>query len=143
MTILDTNVLSELMKQIPEPGVLSWLDALPADSVWTTAVTVFEIRHGLGILPDGQRRRALTAAFEEVLREELAGRVLHFDSAAATEAAAIAVKLRTAGSPVEVRDVMIAGTVAANTGSTLATRNIKDFVNTGIPLTDPWSAPTP
>ena len=139
MTILDTNVFSELMKEKPEARVLSWLDALAADSVWTTAVTVFEIQHGLGILADGRKRRALMMAFQEVLRDELGGRVLDFNSIAATEAAAIAVKLRGAGSPVEVRDVMIAGTVAAHSGSTLATRNTKHFLSTGIALVEVYN----
>ena len=143
MMILDTNVLSELMKERPEARVVSWLDALPAHSVWTTAVTVFEIRHGLRILPDGRKRRSLESVFEDVLRVELGGRVLDFDSAAAGEAAAIAVKLRGIGLPVEVRDVFIAGTVAAHAGSMLATRNTKDFQNTGISLIDPWSLATP
>ena len=131
MTVIDTNVLSELMKEKPEPRVVGWVDSLPADSVWTTAITVFEIRHGLGILPRGQKQRTLTAAFEALLHNELSGRILEFTVAAATEAAAIAVNLRTGGVPVEIRDILIAGTVAAHAGSTLATRNTKDFSNTG------------
>src|SRR5690242_20676696 len=121
MIILDTNVLSELMKQTPEPRIVAWLDGCAADSVWTTAITVFEIHHGLGIMADGKKRRALEAAFAEVLQVELGGRVLDFDSTAAREAATIAVTLRAAGTPVEVRDVLIAGIVAARAGSSLAT----------------------
>jgi toxin FitB len=143
MTILDTNILSEVMKENPEPAVVAWLDSLAAGSVWTTAITVFEIRYGLGILSDGKKRRALASAFEDLLREDLAGRILEFNGDAAAEAAAIAVKLRAAGRPVEVRDVLIAGAVAANAGSTLATRNTKDFTRMGISLIDPWSFAAP
>lgn len=138
MIVLDTNVLSELIKPTPDAAVLAWLDAQLDDEVWTTAVTVFEVRFGLSVLPDGRRRRALTEAYEQVLHEDLAGRIIDLDPGAASEAARIAGALRDMGRPVEIQDVLIAGSVGSRRG-TLATRNIKHFADTGIPLIDPWT----
>jgi predicted nucleic acid-binding protein len=139
MIVLDTNVISALMRATPDPTVVSWLDAQPAESVWTTSVCVFEIEYGLRILPDGKRRQALERTFAQALQEDLGGRVLGFDVAAARQAATIAAKLRAAGRAVHSRDVQIAGTVAARRG-TLATRNTKHFAETGITLINPWDA---
>ena len=137
MIVLDTNVLSALMQQAPEPRVVAWLDAQPTESIWTTSVTVFEIRFGLEAMAKGKRQRALQEAFRLALTEDLSGRVLNFDVASADEAAAISVRLRSQGRPVEIRDVMIAGIVAARRG-TLATRNTKHFQDTKIRLVNPW-----
>lgn len=139
MIVLDTNVLSELMKPAPEPAVVSWLDAQAPNSVWTTSITVFEIRFGLFILPDGKKRRALSQAFEDVLEMDLGGRVLDLDSPAALEAAAIASRLRKSGRPVDFRDGLIAGITGARQW-TLATRNARHFEETGVALVDPWNA---
>jgi len=117
--------------------VVAWLDAQPAESVWTTAVTVFEIRYGLAILPDGQKRQALSEAFELGLQQDLGGRILPLEAAAANESAAIAAHLRAAGRQVDFRDVLIAGTVASRRW-TLATHNTRHFAETGITLVDPW-----
>ncbi len=137
MIVLDTNVLSALMQQSPEPRVVAWLDAQPTESIWTTSVTVFEIRFGLEAMAKGKRQRTLQEAFRLALTEDLSGRVLVFDVAAADEAAAISARLRSQGRPVEIRDVMIAGIVAARRG-TLATRNTKHFQDTKIRLVNPW-----
>jgi predicted nucleic acid-binding protein len=136
--VLDTNVLSALMQREPDRSVLAWIDGLPAESVWTTSITVFEIRFGLELLVSGRRRRQLESAFDEALEEDLGGRVLSFGPAEADAAAAIAAAQRRAGHPVEIRDVQIAGIVAARKG-TLATRNTKHFGGIGLPLVDPWS----
>ena len=85
MIILDTNVLSTLMRTIPEPTVVAWLDRQPAQSVWITSITLFETRLGLALLPSGRRRQMLEAAFARLLIEELENRVLDFDSTAANE----------------------------------------------------------
>src|SRR5665213_1343271 len=122
MTILDTNVISAMMQATPEPAVVAWLNAQQGSTVWTTAISVFETRFGLALMPAGKRQRGLQEAFEKALTQDLKGRVLEFDTAAAAQAAAIAAKLQIAGRPIEMRDVMIAGTVAARHG-TLATRN--------------------
>jgi predicted nucleic acid-binding protein len=138
LIVLDTNVLSSLMRRDAVAVVLEWLDQQPPESIWTTAITVFEVRYGLEILANGRRRRRLENAFAEALQQDFDGRVLFFDSAAAAAAAAIAAEQRRAGRPVEIRDVQIAGIVAARK-ATLATRNIRHFEGTGIELVDPWS----
>ena len=137
MIILDTNVLSALMREPADREVIAWLDGQPAESLWTTAITVFEIRFGIGTLPAGKRRKMLEAAFEGMLAGELGGRVLSFDDGAAATAAVIAARLRASGRPVDMRDVQIAGIAAARRG-TVATRNRRHFADTGIELVDPW-----
>jgi predicted nucleic acid-binding protein len=142
MIILDTNVLSELIKPSPNPSVVAWLNAQSAGVVWTTAVSVFEIRFGIAILPAGKKRDQLEQAFQVVLAQDLSRRVLALDESAADEAAAFAARARAAGRPIDFRDTLIAGTVAARSG-TLATRNIRHFQDAGIQLVDPWTAPVP
>lgn len=138
MILLDTNVLSALMRRESDPAVVSWLDDQPAESIWTTAITVFEIRFGLEILARGRRRRLLEDAFAKALEEDFEGRVLPFDQMSASAAVAIAAKQRSAGRPVEIRDVQIAGIASARKAA-LATRNTRHFVDFGIPLVNPWS----
>jgi toxin FitB len=135
--VLDTNVLSALMRRDVEPVVVTWLDSQPPESIWTTAVTVFEVRFGLEVLAHGRRRRRLEDAFGRILGEDLDGRVLPFDQAAAEVATTMSARQRRAGRPVEVRDVQIAGIAAARKAS-LATRNSRHFDDLGIALIDPW-----
>ena len=99
MIILDTNVLSALMRPAPEPAVVAWLDTQPGQSVWITSITLFESRFGLALLPKGRRQQTLVAAFARLVEEDLEGRVLNFDSAAAVEAAALAAERQRAGRP--------------------------------------------
>ena len=139
MILLDTNVLSALMRREADPVVVAWLDAQPPESIWTTAITVFEIRFGLEILEHGRRRTILEGAFGRALEEDFDGRIAFFDRAAAEAAATIAAGQRRAGRPVEIRDVGIAG-IAVARKATLATRNTNHFEGTGIPLIDPWSS---
>lgn len=139
MIVLDTNVVSTLMRREPEPAVVSWLDSLPAESVWTTCISVFEIRLGLEVLVDGRRRRALEEAFAKALAEDFENRVLPFDEAAAQAAGIIAAERRRAGRSVEIRDVQIAGITKARK-ATLATRNTRHFEGCGLTLVDPWAA---
>ena len=137
MIVLDTNVLSELME--PEDSrVLDWLVEQPAESIWTTAVTVFEIRFGLALLPSGRRRRQLEDAFSRVLDEDFQGRILAFDHEAAQEAASRAAERRAIGKPLDFRDIEIAGIVASRRAK-LATRNVRHFQDLGIELIDPWA----
>jgi len=138
MIILDTNVISAVMRDTPEPAVVAWLDRQPAESLWTTTVTVFEIAFGLRLLEAGRRGRRLAAAFAEAMDEDLEGRILAFDRTAAEAGAAIAARRRRAGRPVEIRDVEIAG-IAAARRATLATRNTRHFEGLGITLVDPWT----
>jgi hypothetical protein len=135
--LLDTNVLSALMRHEADPVVVSWLDSQPPQSIWTTAITVFEIRFGLEILADGRRRRQLEEAFARALEEDFEGRVLPFDQPAALAAGTIAAEQRRQGRPVEIRDVQIAAIAAARKAA-LATRNIRHFEGIGITLVDPW-----
>lgn len=139
MIILDTNIVSALMRPEPDSTVVDWLDDQPPESVWTTSITVFEVRLGLEILAAGRRRRQLEEAFEKALEEDFESRVLPFDQAAAQAAGRIAAERRRAGRTVEVRDVQIAGIVSARK-ATLATRNTRHFEGCGLVLIDPWSA---
>ena len=139
MILVDTNVLSAMMRVAVEPTVERWFDAQPPESVWTTTVTIFEIRFGLALLAPGRRRDRLYDAFDRALDEILGGRFLSFDRAAAEAAAAIASRQRQIGRPVEIRDVQIAG-IAAARKATLATRNTRHFAGLGIVLVDPWHA---
>jgi predicted nucleic acid-binding protein len=136
--VLDTNVVSALMRGEPDPVVVSWLDGLPPESIWTTSVTIFEIRLGLEILAEGQRRRQLEEAFAKALEEDFEGRVLPFDQVAAQGAGRIAAERRRAGRTVEIRDIQIAGIVSIRK-ATLATRNTRHFEGCGLVLVDPWS----
>lgn len=139
MIILDTNVISAMMQSTVDPAVVGWLNRQPSESIWTTAISVFEVGFGLELLARGRRRRQLEEAFARALDEELENRVLPFESSAAREAALIAVRQRRAGRVMEIRDVQIAGIAAARHG-TLATRNIRHFAELDIPLIDPWAA---
>ncbi|BCU06037.1 type II toxin-antitoxin system VapC family toxin [Allochromatium tepidum] len=138
MIVLDTNVLSALMQSQPEAGVVDWLDQQPAESVWTTAINVFEIRYGLHQLAHGKLRRALEEAFTALLDEDLEGRVLAFDTAAADQAARLAGERRRAGRPVDMRDTQIAGICEAR-NATLATRNTRHFEDLRTPVVNPWN----
>jgi hypothetical protein len=136
--LLDTNVISALMRREPDPAVVGWLDGLPAESVWVTSITVFEVRFGLDLLASGRRRRQLEEAFAKALEEDFENRVLSFDRAAAEAAAEIAARERRAGRTIEIRDVQIAG-IAAARRATLATRNVRHFEGLGIVLVNPWA----
>ena len=137
MIVLDTNVLSALMRQVPEAQVVEWLDRQPAESVWITSITLFEARLGLALLPKGRRQQTLEAAFARLLEEDLENRVLDFDSTAATEAASLAAARQKAGRPVDMRDTQIAG-IALARRATLATRNVRHFRDLNVPVVDPW-----
>jgi predicted nucleic acid-binding protein len=136
--LLDTNVVSALMQPGVEPGVISWLDSQPSESIWTTSITVFEVRFGLDILVPGRRRSALEEAFQTMLEEDFDGRIVPFDEAAAQMAGQIAAEQRRRGRPVEIRDVQIAGIAAARRAS-IATRNVRHFESLGLEIIDPWS----
>jgi hypothetical protein len=135
--ILDTNVLSALMRETPEATVVEWLDRQPPESIWITSVTVFEARFGIALLPKGRRQKALDAAFRRLLEDDLENRVLDFDRVAAGEAAAIAAARQKAGRPVDMRDTQIAGIALARRAA-LATRNVKHFQDLKMEIIDPW-----
>lgn len=138
MILLDTNVLSALMHTRPDPVVVDWLDSQAPESVWTTAVSVFEIRFGIELLPPGRRRKALAEAFDGMLREDLNGRIAAFDSAAAEEAAELAARRQRRGRPVDLRDTQIAGIALARRAG-LATRNVRHFDGLTVSVVNPWA----
>jgi toxin FitB len=139
MVILDTNVVSELMNADPHATVIDWLDRQSWPSLWTTSVTVMEIRYGLAIMPAGRRRTERQAAFARLIEENFERRVLDFDDAAAEEAASLMGARHRAGQPGELRDTMIAG-IALAQRATLATRNVRHFGDLRVSVVDPWHA---
>ncbi|WP_440997850.1 type II toxin-antitoxin system VapC family toxin [Arhodomonas sp. SL1] len=139
MIVLDTNVLSEVLRPVPEHQVVDWLERQPRRSLFTTTVTRGELFYGVRLLPEGQRRHRLMEALEAILDEDFAGQVLSFDADAADSYADIAAARRMRGRPISQFDAMIAAT-ARSRGAALATRNIRDFADCGLELIDPWSA---
>ncbi len=138
MIILDTNVVSALMQQQPDPQVVDWLDRQPSESIWISAVTLFEGRYGLALLPDGRRKTLLQESFEALIVQDLQSRIAHFDVTAANQAAELASQRKARGRPVDIRDTFIAG-IALARRATLATRNVKHFADLAIPVVNPWA----
>lgn len=136
MILLDTNVVSALMAQ--DPAATAWLDHQPLESIWLTAVGVFETRLGIELLAQGRKRSALEGAFHLFLTEGLSGRVAAFDVPAARAAAALAAERRKLGRPVDVRDTQIAG-IAIARRATIATRSTRRFQDLPTPVVDPWA----
>ena len=139
MIILDTNVISELLRPAPEPRVEHWLSAQDGHNVYLTSISEAELRYGLAIMGNGKRRAALVDAVDRILREDLAGRILPFDSDAAQSYATIAAARRAAGRPIAQVDCQIAS-IAHTRGATVATRNTPDFEGCEIDLINPWTA---
>ncbi len=138
MILLDTNVLSELMRPDPNDGVVAWIDALPGDDVWISAITVGEIHLGLALLPDGRRRQTLHKLAEEMFQEEFFEKCLPFDCQAAEVYARIVSSRSRQGRPIAVEDAQIAA-IALSAYLELATRNIKDFLGIeDLKLVNPW-----
>jgi predicted nucleic acid-binding protein len=138
LIILDTNVISALMKPPPDAAVLGWFEHQPRSSIWTSAVTVLEIRFGLHILARGKRRTLLTDAFETALAI-MGGRIAPFDTAAAYEAAELMAFQQKNRTPGDLRDTMIAGIALAHR-AVLATRNTSHFADLPVPVVNPWLA---
>ena len=136
MIILDSDVISEAMRSDSE--VLAWLDRQPRASVWTTAISVLEIRFGIIIMPSGRRQMEREAAFTRLVQHVLDGRILPFDEAAAEESALLMKLRHSTGRPREIRDTMIAG-IAVAQRATLATRNVRHFDDLSVPVVDPWA----
>ena len=138
-TLLDTNVLYELLKAAPEPAVLAWFAAQPSDTLFVSAVTQAEMMLGARLLPAGKRRVALEAAVGTMFSEDFAGRVLPFDGAAVAAYVDIVSARRAAGRPIAQFDAQIAA-IARHGGARLATRNVGDFEDCGVPVVNPWEA---
>jgi len=136
--VLDTNVISEILRPRPEPRVQAWLERLEPGVVRVAAVTCAELWYGVRLLPEGRRRARLVAELHGLLHERWPAAVLAFDAASAEAYATLRAARRAAGHPMAMADAMIAGTASAY-GATVATRNIKDFADCGVPLVDPWA----
>ena len=137
MVVIDTNIVSELMRAEPSTEVLAWLDDRPPRELFVTAVTEAEVRTGIAFLPEGRRRRSLAEACERAFGRLFAGRVLPFDSAAARAYAGVSADRRRQGRPIAQADCQIAA-IAVARGMAVATRNIRDFEDMGIEIFDPW-----
>lgn len=140
MIVLDTNVVSELMRPSPSPAVESWIAGRQAASLFFSAVGEGELRFGLAIMPAGRRRDALASEIEAMLREDFTDRILPFDSEAARAYAVIAASRRVAGRPIAEADCQIAE-IARSRGMAMATRNVRDFEDIGVNILDPWTTP--
>lgn len=135
--LLDTNVVSELMRPAPSQDVLVWMDERSRRHLFVTAITEAEVRTGIAHLPVGARRQGLADAAERMLGGLFAGRVLPFDSSAARAYAEIASTSRRAGRPISQSDCQIAA-IAHSQGMAVATRNVRDFSEAGVEVIDPW-----
>ena len=138
MILLDTNIVSELMRAAPEPRVVAWLDAQPEADIWISAVTVGEIHLGIALLPDGQRKQRLADLAEAMIEEDFSDKCLSYDSLAAADYANIVAARSRLGRPISVEDAQIAA-IARSAGLALATRNTKDFAGIAeLPVVNPW-----
>ena len=138
MFVLDTDVVSELMRPAPEPLIASWITGHATSSLYLTAISEAELRFGLAVMPSGKRRDGLAAGLERMLRTGFANRIPPFDSAAARACAEIAATRRAAGRSISQADGQIAE-IARSRGAAVATRNVRDFDGAGIEVVDPWS----
>ncbi len=142
MIVLDTNVISELTRRTPQPGIISWLDSLRAAEVAITAITAAELLYGVARLPAGRRKAELAESVEGLLGDDFHGRILPFDEGAAGQYADIVIGRERLGRPIGVADAQIAAICRA-ARLTLATRNTSDFTETGVELVNPWDVATP
>lgn len=135
--MLDTNVLSELIRPQPEPKVVAWLRSQARSLLFTTAISRGEMLLGVLMLPDGQRKRRLLREVQAIFATDMARRVLSYDSDAADSHAEFVIMRRAQGRPVDTSDAMIAG-ITRSVGAKLATRNVRDFEGCGVSLINPW-----
>lgn len=138
MIVLDTNVVSELMRHDAAAEVVAWVDGMPADQVYITAVTAAELLYGVARLPDGQRKQTLAAKVRGVVEEDFAEQVLPFTGEAAPYYAQIVAERDRLGKPISMADAQIAA-ICRRYDLGLGTRNTKDFADTGIRVVNPWS----
>lgn len=137
MIVLDTNVVSELMRTEPHAAVLRWVDSQATDRLYITAITVAGLFYGVTRLADGRRKREPAGIIEVVVEEDFAERVVAFDDVAARHYADIAAGRERAGRPISMADAQIAA-ICRSHAATVATRNVGDFVGTGVAVLDPW-----
>jgi predicted nucleic acid-binding protein len=138
MFILDTNVLSELMKAEGGSSVVDWADAIPKSELFTTVLNYAEIWYGIAIMDDGRKKRELIRSAELMFNEEFFDRILPFDERAALHFADITARRKRVGRRVGILDSQIAAIARANE-MTIATRNVSHFRDCDVPLVDPWA----
>ncbi len=141
MIILDTNVVSELMRGEPSEVVVEWVDRQPGDDLYLSAITLAELLYGIARLPDGRRRTTLAQQLEAMVVDDFDHRVSAFDESAAAHYADIVVVRERAGRPISSADAQIAA-ICRSRGAVLATRNTGDFLGTGITVVNPWTEPS-
>jgi len=139
MILVDTNVLSELMRPTPDKRVLDWMDGLQSGDIGLTSISVAEVLYGIGSLAEGKKKQRLLDAAATMFDEYFTGRIFAFDQLAAVEYAAIVLRRERIGSPISMPDAQIAAICRASSAG-LATRNTKDFDDTGLVLINPWRA---
>ncbi len=138
MIVLDTNIISAIMPEPPDSSVIRFLDGLILDSIWTTAITIFEVRFGIERLPAGRRRRRREEAFPRAVERTFKGRILPLEEAAAISAAILNARREQRGISMDVRDTMIAGIVMSRRAE-FATRNVRHFADLDLAVIDPWN----
>jgi hypothetical protein len=138
MFLLDTNVLSEMMRDKPSPAVAAWVSGQAIDTLFTASVCQAEVLAGIALMPEGRRQFALETLATEMFREDFDGRVLPFDSDAAVAYAVILAASQRAGRPVATADMMIAA-IARSRGANVVTRNVRDFQACGVAIINPWA----
>ena len=139
MIILDTNVVSAMMRRSVDTKIRDWLDGLPPESIWLTTITIFEMRFGIEALCKGRRRQQLEDEFVQTIAEDFQGRVLDLDPTAAETAASLFAQHKLGGRSIELRDTLIAGIVISHRAE-LATRNVRHFLDLDVSVVDPWAA---
>ena len=138
MILLDTNVISEIMRPVPEPAVIAWVQSLPRKEFWTSSVVVAELLSGIDLMPSGHKQEGLRKAVEEMLAEDFHGQILNFDLAAARCFGQILSARQRMGRPINEMDAQLAATARVH-GAAIATRNIKDFMACDLVLVNPWA----
>ncbi len=139
MIIVDTNVVSALMRLELEPEVAAWLDTQNLDALFVTSISLFEVQFGIERMAKGNKRSFLEARLEDILRAVVAGRIINFDRFAAADAAVVHVMRGKAKAEHQTPDSLIAG-IARQHGATVATRNVRDFAGLSVKVVDPWTA---
>ena len=137
MIVLDTNVLSELMRQDADQNILRWIARLDSSEIYTTTINQAEILRGIAVLPEGRRRSAFQAAGKKIFANFHPGDILAFDSVAAEAFALIVANRRGNGRPIQTFDALIAA-ISMSRRAILATRNVRDFMDFGIEIVNPW-----
>ncbi len=137
MILLDTNVISEYLRERPDPSLSAWLDSHPEEDLWTTSVVLAELLSGVEMMPSGRRQKGLRDAVEKMISEDFRGQILTFNLPAARQYAQILAARRKIGRPIREMDAQIAS-IARVHSATLATRDVDDFAGCNLAVVNPW-----